>query len=49
MLKPTILNGNNISQINGYRSKRTNAKGQQITNKIAQRIMPIKVFMFCVL
>jgi hypothetical protein len=49
ILKPTILNGNRMSQINGYSSKRINAKGQQITNKIAQRMMPIKVFMFSVL
>lgn len=34
--KPNILNGNNSSQINGYRKRAKIANGQQITKSIHQ-------------
>lgn len=36
---PTNLNGIRISQMNGYVSNKTSAKGQQRTNKMNQRII----------
>ncbi len=42
--KPTILNGNMISQIKGKRNKSTMAKGQHSTKRIHQRINVINVF-----
>jgi hypothetical protein len=44
-VNPIILKGRRISQINGSKNTRTNAKGQHITNKMHQRIMARRVLM----
>jgi hypothetical protein len=43
MVNPTILNGSRMSQISGNRKSIIKARGQQITNKMHQRIIARKV------
>ena len=45
MVSPTILNGNNSSQINGKRKSIIRAIGQQSTKRIHQRIREKNSFM----
>jgi hypothetical protein len=44
-VNPTILKGRRISQIKGNKKISTSAKGQQITNKMHQRIRAMSVLM----
>jgi hypothetical protein len=44
IVSPTILNGRRISQIRGSRMMSISARGQHNTNRIHQRIIPIRVF-----
>ncbi|MBR9776450.1 MAG: hypothetical protein GYB55_16080 [Cytophagales bacterium] len=42
---PSKRKGKNISQMSGYNNKTIRAKGQQRTNKMAQRTIPINILM----
>ena len=44
IVRPTILNGNNRSQISGNNTSMINASGQHKTIKIHHRSSPIRVF-----
>ena len=48
IVNPTILKGSRINHTSGKRNIMTNASGQQMTNKIHQRIMARKVFMIMI-
>lgn len=47
IVRPTILNGNRMSHINGNKKSATRASGQQSVKSIHRRRMAISVFIAC--